>query len=278
MNNRHIQIGLVFVGICLLIGITLAFLTLAKRSEPVGNDAAVMGNATDAVDNMQAVVATTEAAAEPDFLVTDALRRKKPDWADLGQGPGATSFCVGQKARLTNGSSRTLNVNRVVAESDDETDIGTVAAGQTLSFTPGDTGTWNIVDADDGGPLFQYEVTECTAAGQPKPTEAADPAPAEQPDKAIAAGKQGKCRLTVAGRKVIDGACFYVLQKGGSFQINDTADGSGYFAQLSISGSTGEGSWNGERGASTASQPLGTLARVGPCWENSDNAICLWAS
>jgi hypothetical protein len=278
MNNRHIQIGLAFVGVCLLIGVTLAFLTLTKRPTPIGNDAAVMGNSFDAADNMQAVVPTTEAAAEPDFLVTDELRRNKQDWADFGPGPNGTSFCVGQKATFTNGSSRPLNLKRVLAESDSEDAIGTIAAGRTLSFNPGETGTWNIADADDGGPLFQYEVTECTADGQPKPAEAADPAPAGQPQETTAEVKQGKCRLTVAGTKLIDGACVYVLQKGGSFQISDTADGSGYFAQLSINDANAEGFWNGERGTSTAREPLGTLTRTGPCWENDNSAICLWPS
>lgn len=133
MKGRHIQAGLLFIAVCVVIGLTIALFTMRKAepdSEQLADNVAAMALSNEASPTPAPTAATAAvAAAAPDFLVTDQLRRNKPTWEDVGQGPDGTVFCVGAKARLTNGSSRPLNLNLVVAESDDSAPIGTVQAG-----------------------------------------------------------------------------------------------------------------------------------------------------
>jgi hypothetical protein len=107
------------------------------------------------------------------------------------------------------------------------------------------------------------------ASSTPAPLQAADTAPAL---------RSGRCRLAVKGSIYIDGACYYSLDKNGSFSIYDTPNGAGgYFATLERDGPSGTGYWNGSKGSSHAQDGLGTMSRTKACWANGDNQICLWS-
>lgn len=97
---------------------------------------------------------------------------------------------------------------------------------------------------------------------------------------AVAANVQGRCVLSVAGTTYIDGPCEIDFFGGdGSFsalQLDPSGDLS-YFAYVLVIGrDVAEGHWNGERGASHAHTPLGTLQRRGGCWINETARVCAW--
>ena len=140
MNGRHIQVGLLFVGVCVLIGLAIAFFTTHHVSIDSGNSStAVLSNATQSAAAAP-TPAPTEAVAS-DFLVTDQLRRHKPTFENVGEGPTAISFCAGGNARIANGSATRLNLKVVGAEGDFSEPLGSIAAGQTLKFDAGEEGT-----------------------------------------------------------------------------------------------------------------------------------------
>ncbi|MCP3733845.1 hypothetical protein M9979_03000 [Sphingomonas sp. RP10(2022)] len=273
MKGRHVQVGLLFIAVCVVIGLAIALFTMGRtegaREHADDNVAATAAPVGISPAPAAAKAPATVAAATPDFLVTDELRRNRPTWEELGQGPDAVVFCVGAKARLTNGSARPLNLNVVVAESDDSSPLGTVAPGQTISFDPGNEGTWNLTDAGDGGPLFQYEVQKCDrpAAATVTATQA----------KTL----RGRCRLKVSGVKYIDGPCYYYWYVDHTgWGISDKPDESGYLATLEIDQGEATGMWNGRPGGDKINNPLGDgdpLTRNGACWAKGEDEICLWA-
>ncbi len=271
MKGRHVQAGLLFVAICLLLGLGLAAYTMGGSDEADGNSIEALTNqATPIAVATPAVVEATS----PDFLITDKLRANPPAWEDLGQGPNGNVFCEGAKGLLQNSSKRVLNLNVVVAESDFSSALGSVQPGQTLSFETGDVGTWNITDADSGDPLVQYQVKRCRNGEFVE-----DEAPAdeeEQPAQVEASSMvEATCRVAIGGRRIMDGVCHFVGEPAGSFTVYDTTDGSGFSAQVDVQGGAATGSWNGERGGADASRPLGTVVRKGDCWTNSEAEICL---
>ena len=269
MNGRHIQIGLLFVVACVLIGLGLAFFSTHHVSIDSGNTSVPAGNVSSPAPAATPPVATTTQAT--DFLVTEELRSHPPTFETVGEGPTGISFCAGDPAKLTNGSARRLNLKVVGAESDFADPLGSVAVGQLLKFDAGDVGTWNIINADDGSPLFQYEVTDCS-----HPTAHATLAPTATPTAVAEEPKQGRCRLTVGGQKYLDGQCFYATRDDGSFGVSDATGRTRLAAFLEQSADGAAARWTGPRGGSNLDQSLGPMTQEGACWSNYVAEVCLW--
>ncbi len=97
-------------------------------------------------------------------------------------------------------------------------------------------------------------------------------------DPALA--KASDCLFELDGRKIIDGPCQFLAQRGGSFQIV-TLRGAGidYVAQVDrIEPGKAVGSWNGAEGYPRPRAPLGELTSSGACWTSARARICAWKS
>lgn len=115
------------------------------------------------------------------------------------------------------------------------------------------------------------------SAGAGRTTQSAQ---SKDPEISASQGEElqpGKCRLSVAGVRYIDGACYFAIEQGGSFSIFENRDRTGYFAMLDRDGAAGAGFWNGSRGSTHAQDELGPLVRHGGCWTSERGEICLWA-
>jgi len=112
--------------------------------------------------------------------------------------------------------------------------------------------------------------------------------------------KIGRCLFEVKGKRLIDGKCAYAIRKDGEFEIQgprqvypglDYPDC--YVGSFSIStdhfiqvdhelldgGATGPGwwaHWNEDKRATHAHWFLGSVAKRGACFINSETKICLW--
>ncbi|WP_242096721.1 hypothetical protein [Sphingomonas sp. CROZ-RG-20F-R02-07] len=271
MNRRHIQTGLLFVAVCVIIGLGLALFTMSRGSTDTGNSTAMIDNTAGFIDN------TTDAAdvkqTATDFLVTDGLRRHPPTWENVGEGPTGTVFCSTDKAHITNGSSRRLNLKVAVKDGDETTPLGSLAAGQTLAFDAGDPAVWIIADADNDAALFQYEVNDCRK-GQAEPAAAAA-TPAAETQIADDGYRPGRCRLVVGGQIIIDGTCSYQDDGHGNVDTMSKSDGSGYRAMIQQDGPDAKGYWSSRRGSNRAFDELGVMVQSGPCWKNDAAEICV---
>lgn len=91
-------------------------------------------------------------------------------------------------------------------------------------------------------------------------------------------GRPAICVLEVEGRHVIDGPCRFIpFDKEGSFEII-TPDRAWFAYVIVSSKGVAQGYWNGEPESRHAQNPLGTLRRTGPCWENDTARVCATAS
>lgn len=162
MRKSHIWTGLAFVGVCIVIGMGLAYVSMAHKNAPTDGASATASPSPVGATNLPADP-TAAATAAPDFLVTEQLRANQPTFENVGQGPTTHSFCEGARAVIANGTSRLLNLDSEPDASDNAAPIGTLKPGESLTFDTGEVGTWNILDAEDEQPLFQYEVKDCTS-------------------------------------------------------------------------------------------------------------------
>ncbi len=91
--------------------------------------------------------------------------------------------------------------------------------------------------------------------------------------------RTGRCLLRVEGRTYLDAKCRIVINPDGGFSIGtaDRAADLTYFASVNRQ-EDGRmlGYWNGQRGATHAQTPLGSLRRNGGCWENAIASVCAW--
>ena len=127
-------------------------------------------DARDAQAAGKAVVATAQATSAPavteaDIIVTDHTLADRPGWDDLDEAANPLSFCANSQARIANSSSRTLNLQLSVRESDVSWDLGVVKPGGVLRFDVGEEGGFVLSDLTDGQPITAYEVSTCHAMG-----------------------------------------------------------------------------------------------------------------
>lgn len=67
MNDRHIRIGMIFIGVCVFIGLGLAFVTRPNGNGPASSSAAILGKS----DSPTAVVPTPHAGPNQIVVPTD---------------------------------------------------------------------------------------------------------------------------------------------------------------------------------------------------------------
>lgn len=279
MKRRHIQIGLLFIAVCVLIGLGLALATFKQQDRSPAVAPAAM--TTNTVTSMIATETTATAIIPPvqaDFLVTDELRNHPPSAAVLAARTKIATFCEGARLTLVNHSTRLLPLGVIAPNSEGAASLGTVQPAATLTFDAGVVGNpednrSTLIDADTGKGLIEYIVVDCKGGAAPD----ASSASSTNVQTADDSYKQGRCRLVVKGRTIIDGACFYTLKGGGDFEITDRRDGTGYLAMLMQSDGEAEGYWSEDRGTNRASDHLGVMTRSGPCWQNADAEMCLWS-
>lgn len=99
---------------------------------------------------------------------------------------------------------------------------------------------------------------------------------------AIAYAAPGRCLLRVEGETLLSGTCNVLTYPDGGFSIGmvetDAEKPSPYFASVNPDEGKMKGFWNGQRGATHAHTPVGTLRKNGACWENATASICAWKS
>ncbi|WP_425228545.1 hypothetical protein [Sphingomonas sp.] len=90
--------------------------------------------------------------------------------------------------------------------------------------------------------------------------------------------RTGTCRLTVGGKRYIDGQCSYLRRANGGFIVEGphTSYEDGFAAALSLRDQITTAFWNGPNHDPDGDLPLGTMTRRGACWSNTDNELCLW--
>jgi hypothetical protein len=115
-----------------------------------------------------------------------------------------------------------------------------------------------------------------TSVGPPAPATAAAVAPVSTPVTYADGTKTDLCFFSAQGRVVIDGRCAFDSYPGGkgSFEV-DSLDGATFAVVNVNSDGTADASWDDGAG-SHAQTLLGTMTRVGGCWSNSANKICVW--
>ncbi len=125
-------------------------------------------------------------------------------------------------------------------------------------------GAGYTLEEDASGQCGQYHGTTCPMTGTVQAADA--PATGE---------RQARCKLVVAGKTYIDGACvFRPLSSNGGFSI--TSEGAEYFAYVNKTPDGMRGSWNEEAYAGHAHTDLGILQRDGACWKNAQAQVCAW--
>lgn len=137
------------------------FLSRGQRLQDA-RDAASAGQA--AVANVAAAL-PAPAATEADIIVTDRTLENRPGWDNLDVAPQSLSFCPHSQARIANSSSRTLNLQLSVRESDVNWDLGVVKAGGVFSFNVGEEGRYILADLTDGEPITAFDVAICGTGG-----------------------------------------------------------------------------------------------------------------
>lgn len=82
----------------------------------------------------------------------------------------------------------------------------------------------------------------------------------------------GKCRVTLEGKTVLEGACLIDLQEDGSFWVMDPKQQ--IFA--SVDRATGGAVASMHEDRSGLDENLGDVSRRGACWKNDKIEICAW--
>ena len=107
----------------------------------------------------------TQTARQPDaaadFIITDRLLKSPLSWEDFQSEPVNTSVCIGGSIRIANSAARTVGLVDTPEESDATVSIGIVRAGNVITITPKEIGTFYISEADADGMLFRYEAKLC---------------------------------------------------------------------------------------------------------------------
>lgn len=96
-----------------------------------------------------------------DFIITDRLLKNQLSWEDFQEEAISTSVCIGKPIRIANAAARTVGLVDTPEESDATASIGIVRAGEIMTITPLEVGTFYISEADADGMLFRYEAKSC---------------------------------------------------------------------------------------------------------------------
>jgi hypothetical protein len=154
--------GIQLVGIVLL---GVYFLTRGQTLEGIRN-ATANESEQSASTVQESSPASVASATEAEIVFTDRTLADRPKWDALGEDPNPLTFCANTKARIANGSSRTLNLGAAVRDSDISWTLGIVKQGGVLAFDVGDEGRFVLSDLGDGQPITTYEVAACNAKGR----------------------------------------------------------------------------------------------------------------
>jgi len=162
MNNRHIKIGLVFIGICMIVGLVLAYLSVPHEKTNV-SDTPTASSSTSAASAMPAGNVAGPQQKVADFIITDALLASQKTLDQLSKDTPLT-VCLGDPITLSNASKRAVQLATTPPQGADGPEdiqtLGAVRSGEIFRFSPITVSEFNITEVD-GGFLARVHVNQC---------------------------------------------------------------------------------------------------------------------
>ena len=103
-----------------------------------------------------------DSAGTADFIFTDAMLTSLESYQELDLGPTRTVVCLGGSLAIANGSSATVGLTDVPAESDNLVHVGIIKPGDVVRFRPTLLpGAYYVGVVDREGLLLRYDVVAC---------------------------------------------------------------------------------------------------------------------